>query len=98
MIVALLGLTALLQASALGYQILKTLGVAYLLYMPWTIVHDKEAFAVREYSAPRSPARIVVSGILVNVVNPKLTIFFVAFLPQILIPYDPEAYPHMLES
>jgi threonine/homoserine/homoserine lactone efflux protein len=61
---------------------LKYLGVAYLLYMAWSTLREKGALTVEEESAPRSARRVIVSGVLINILNPKLTIFFFAFLPQ----------------
>jgi len=52
---------------------------------------------VEEEAAPRSAARIIVSAILINVLNPKLTVFFVAFLPQFVSVHDPNASVRMLE-
>lgn len=82
MLAAVTGLAALLNASALAFQVLKYLGVAYLLYMAWATWRDRGALAVAEDAAPRSARKVIVAGILVNILNPKLTIFFFAFLPQ----------------
>ncbi|MFF4499727.1 LysE family translocator [Streptomyces sp. NPDC001401] len=90
------GLAALLNASAAAFQILKYAGVAYLLYMAWATVRDKEAIAVDEETAPSSAGRVVVRGVLINILNPKLTIFFFAFLPQFVDPGAPHALPRML--
>jgi threonine/homoserine/homoserine lactone efflux protein len=79
---AITGLAALLHTSALAFQVLKYAGVAYLLWMAWTTLREKGALTVDEAAAPRSTARVIGSGVLVNVLNPKLTIFFFAFLPQ----------------
>jgi threonine/homoserine/homoserine lactone efflux protein len=81
MLAAITGLAALLRASQLAFEVLKYVGVAYLLLMAVTTVRDKEILAVRA-AAPRSARRIVASGVLVNLLNPKLTLFFFAFLPQ----------------
>ena len=82
MVAAITGLAALLHASATAFQVLKYLGVAYLLYMAWSTLRDKGALAVEEDAAPRSARSVIVAGVLVNILNPKLTIFFFAFLPQ----------------
>ena len=82
MAAAITGLAALLHTSAVAFQALKYLGVAYLLYMAWTTLREKGALTVEEGSAPRSVRQVIVAGVLVNVLNPKLTIFFFAFLPQ----------------
>ncbi|MFG2195576.1 LysE family translocator [Streptomyces sp. NPDC048639] len=79
---AVTGLSALLRTSDLAYDIVKYLGAGYLLYMAWATLRDKEALAVAAEEGPRSPVRVITSGVLVNVLNPKLTMFFVAFLPQ----------------
>jgi threonine/homoserine/homoserine lactone efflux protein len=81
MLAAITGLAALLHTSALAFQFLKYAGVAYLLYMAWSTLREKGALAVEE-SAPLSARKVIVSGVLINILNPKLTIFFFAFLPQ----------------
>jgi threonine/homoserine/homoserine lactone efflux protein len=88
---AITGLAALLHTSALAFRILTYLGVAYLLYLAWSTLRDRDALAVATEAAPRSAVSVVVSGVLVNILNPKLTIFFVAFLPQFVRPGDPVA-------
>lgn len=90
------GLAALLNASAAAFQVLKYAGVAYLLHMAWATVRDKEAIAVDEGAAPSSAGRVIVRGVLINILNPKLTIFFFAFLPQFVDPGAPRALPRML--
>ncbi len=82
MVAAITGLAALLHTSALAFQVLKYLGVAYLLYMAWTTLRAKGALVVEEKAAPPTATKVIVSGILINLLNPKLTIFFFAFLPQ----------------
>ena len=91
MAAAILGLAALLHTSALAFQILKYLGVAYLLYMAWSTLKEQGALRVEKDVTPRSAAQVIVSAILVNILNPKLSIFFLAFLPQ-FVSAD-EAYP-----
>jgi threonine/homoserine/homoserine lactone efflux protein len=82
MAAAILGLAALLHTSALAFQTLKYLGVAYLLYMAWDAVRAGGTLSVERAVDARSSARVIVTAILVNVLNPKLSIFFLAFLPQ----------------
>jgi threonine/homoserine/homoserine lactone efflux protein len=81
MLAAITGLAALLHASAVAFEVIRYLGVAYLLFMAVSTLRDEHALSVRE-AAPRSPARVIASGVLVNLLNPKLTLFFFAFLPQ----------------
>ncbi|GGW81014.1 LysE family translocator [Streptomyces lomondensis] len=93
------GVAALLHASATAFQVLKYAGVAYLLYMAWATVRDKEALVVEEEgasSAPVSARRVIVRGVLINLLNPKLTIFFFAFLPQFVSSGEPHAVLRML--
>ena len=82
MAAAITGLAALLHTSAVAFQTLKYLGVVYLLYMAWSTVREKGALSVRSDSGPRSATQVIVSGVLINILNPKLSIFFLAFLPQ----------------
>jgi threonine/homoserine/homoserine lactone efflux protein len=95
MLAAITGLAALLHTSALAFQVLKYLGVAYLVFMAWTTLRDSGALAVED-DAPRSAARVIVSGVLINVLNPKLTLFFFAFLPQFVTAGQANASLHML--
>ncbi len=97
MVAALTGLAALLHTSALAFQTLKYLGVAYLLYMAWATWREKGALAVDEEAAPRPASKVIVSGILINILNPKLTIFFFAFLPQFVTAGEANASLRMLE-
>jgi threonine/homoserine/homoserine lactone efflux protein len=82
LLAALTGVAALMHTSAIAFQALKSLGVAYLLFMAWSSLREKGALDVERSEAPRSAWRVVISGVLVNLLNPKLTIFFFAFLPQ----------------
>lgn len=94
---AVTGLAALLHASALAFEIIKYLGVAYLLYMAWQTLREKGALSVDTDSAPQSIRQVLVSGVLVNILNPKLSIFFFAFLPQFVPANSATALPQMLE-
>ena len=86
LLATVLGLAAIMHTSALAFQVLKYAGVAYLMYVAYATWQDKSAFAI-ESSAPKaSAARLVTRAILLNVLNPKLTIFFLAFLPQFVEP------------
>jgi threonine/homoserine/homoserine lactone efflux protein len=79
---AVTGTAALLRASGVAFETVKLLGVAYLLYMAWATWRDRTPLLVDREQAPRSPLRVVGSAVLVNLLNPKLTLFFFAFLPQ----------------
>src|SRR6186713_1914745 len=82
MAAAIMGLAALLHTSALAFHTLKYLGVAYLLYMAWNALREKGALKVEREVGTRSAIQVITSAILINILNPKLSIFFFAFLPQ----------------
>ena len=84
MAAAILGLTAVLHASALAFQTFKYLGVAYLLYMAWNTLRERGALKVEKDVGARSALQVTVTGVLINILNPKLSIFFLAFLPQFI--------------
>ncbi len=96
MAAAILGLAALLHASAVAFQTFKYVGVAYLLYMAWMALQEHGALRVETKVDARSAFRVIVHAILINVLNPKLSIFFFAFLPQFVDSGDPEPLPRML--
>ena len=96
MLAAITGLAALLHTSALAFQVLKYLGVAYLLFMAWSMLRDKGALTVEE-ATPLAATKVIAFGVLINILNPKLTIFFFAFLPQFVTADEPHASLRMLE-
>ena len=96
MAAAILGLAALLHTSALAFQTLKYAGVAYLLYMAWMMLKESGALTV-EKQPERSSRQVIVHAILINILNPKLTIFFFAFLPQFVPAEASDGLPLMLE-
>jgi threonine/homoserine/homoserine lactone efflux protein len=95
MVATITGLAALLNASALAFQVVKYLGVAYLLYMAWATVRNREAIVVAPGTAAPSATNVIVSAVLVNLLNPKLTVFFVAFLPQFVSADQPNSVARM---
>ncbi len=82
MLAAVTGLAALLHASALAFELIKYAGVAYLLYMAWMTLKEHGTLKIETDDAPRSDREVIRSAILANLLNPKLSIFFFAFLPQ----------------
>jgi threonine/homoserine/homoserine lactone efflux protein len=84
MMAAILGLAAVLHSSALAFQAVKWAGVAFLVYLAWASLRERGAFEVRAAGHTRSHRAIILRAILVNTLNPKLSIFFLAFLPQFL--------------
>jgi threonine/homoserine/homoserine lactone efflux protein len=97
MLAAVTGLAALLHASALAFQLMKYAGVAYLLYMAWMTLNEQGSLRVEADSTPKSDGEVIVSAVLVNLLNPKLSIFFFAFLPQFVSPADEGPLLRMLE-
>lgn len=81
---AMMGLAALLHTSALLFNLVKYAGVVYLLFMAWQTLKESGALSVEGHTSPISASRVILDGILLNLLNPKLTIFFVAFLPQFI--------------
>jgi threonine/homoserine/homoserine lactone efflux protein len=82
MAAAIMGLAALLHTSALAFQIFKYLGVAYLLYMAWSTWRERGVLTVQQQVTARSAVQTTVTAVLINIPNPKSSIFFLAFLPQ----------------
>ena len=97
MAAAIMGLAALLHTSALAFRTLKYLGVAYLLYMAWTALREQGALRVEKEVGARSAMQVIITAILINILNPKLSIFFFAFLPQFVSANEPHALSRMLE-
>lgn len=93
---AITGTAALLRASGVAFETVKLMGVAYLLYMAWATWRDHSPLVVDDAPTPRSPLRVVTSAVLVNLLNPKLTLFFFAFLPQFVPAHGDGQLPTML--
>ena len=94
LLATVLGLAAVMHTSALAFQVLKYAGVAYLLYVAVATWRDRSAFAVDDRLTHGPATRLVVKAFLLNILNPKLTIFFLAFLPQFV---DPAAGQPLLQ-
>lgn len=97
MAAAIMGLAALLHTSALAFQTLKYLGVAYLIYMAWNALRERGALRVDSEVDAKSATQVIVSAILINILNPKLSIFFFAFLPQFVSTEETRPLARMLE-
>ena len=95
MAAAILGLAALLHTSALAFQTFKWLGVAYLLYMAYAAWRERGALRVEQAIGARSVLKVTIEGILINILNPKLSIFFFAFLPQFVSGDEAHPLAHM---
>jgi threonine/homoserine/homoserine lactone efflux protein len=97
MLAAMVGLAAVLHASALAFAVLKWLGVGYLLYMAWQQLGERGALSVEARREGAADARIIARGFLINILNPKLSIFFLAFLPQFISADEAHPLARMLE-
>jgi threonine/homoserine/homoserine lactone efflux protein len=81
-----LGLAAVMHTSAVAFQALKVAGVAYLFYLAFATWHDRTAFVLDAVPLRTAATAVVVKAVLLNILNPKLTIFFLAFMPQFVEP------------
>ena len=97
LLATVLGLAAVMHTSALAFQVLKYAGVAYLFYVAWATWRDTSAFAVDGSVSRTTASGLVLKAFLLNILNPKLTIFFLAFLPQFVGVEESAALPQMLE-
>jgi len=98
MLAAMLGLAAVLHTSAVAFAALKWCGVVYLLYMAWQALRETGALAIEARpEEARSSRRVVITGFLINILNPKLSIFFLAFLPQFIAVDKAHPLGRMLE-
>ncbi len=91
-----LGLAAVMHTSAVAFQTLKFAGVAYLLYLAFVTWKDKTAFVVESTPSASSATSLMVKTFLLNILNPKLTLFFLAFLPQFVEPAATSPLTQML--
>jgi threonine/homoserine/homoserine lactone efflux protein len=90
------GLAAILHTSALAFHAFKYVGVAYLLYMAWNALREKGTLNVDDDSQEKSLMQVTITAILINILNPKLSIFFLAFLPQFVSATEPQPLIRML--
>ncbi|HEY2246980.1 MAG TPA: LysE family translocator [Bradyrhizobium sp.] len=97
MLAAMLGLAAVLHTSAVAFSALKWCGVVYLLYMAWQTLRERGALAVDGRIDEAKRRRVVITGFLINILNPKLSIFFLAFLPQFIATGEMHPLARMLE-
>lgn len=96
LLASILGLSAILHTSALAFQGLKFAGVAYLLYLAYATWRDRSAFAVHSNAVSQGAGALMLKACLLNILNPKLTIFFLAFLPQFISHDGSDPIPQML--
>ena len=97
LLAAVTGLAALLHASATAFDVLRYAGVAYLLYMGWATWRSPAALEVRADAPARSTGRRIAEAMLVNLLNPKLSLFFLTFLPQFIAPGEAQPTQRMAQ-
>ncbi len=94
---SVIGLAALMHTSALVFQAVKYAGVAYLLYLAWQTLKDNGPLELTaDRTGHKSLVAIARTAFLINILNPKLTVFFLAFLPQFVSPGSPNPTLDML--
>ncbi|RXJ60901.1 lysine transporter LysE [Candidatus Marinarcus aquaticus] len=82
LLASVLGLAAIFHTSVLAFQVIKYLGVVYLLYLAWIMWRSSSSFVLDENRNKTNGVSIAIKGFLINILNPKLSVFFLAFLPQ----------------
>ena len=97
LLAAVTGLAALLHASATAFDALRYAGVAYLLYMGWATWRSPAALEVRADAPARSTGGRIAEAMLVNLLNPKLSLFFLTFLPQFIAPGETQPAERMAQ-
>ena len=95
LVAAITGTAALLRMGGVAFEVLRWIGIAYLLYMAISIWRSSSALALDSSAPPRSAMHTIGNAILANLLNPKLTLFFFAFLPQ-FVRTDAASLPQML--
>jgi len=84
LLASIMGLAIIIHTSAVAFQLVKYAGVAYLLFLSWSMLRASGALALDETEKQQALFTVAFKGFLINILNPKLTIFFLAFLPQFL--------------
>jgi threonine/homoserine/homoserine lactone efflux protein len=92
----ILGLSAVLNLSAQVFSVVRLLGAAYLLYLAWSMWREAGSVDLTGKRVETSPVQIVLKAIAINLLNPKLTIFFLAFLPLFVSANSPAPTAEML--
>jgi threonine/homoserine/homoserine lactone efflux protein len=95
LVAAITGTAALLRMGGVAFEVLRWVGIAYLLYMAISTWRSSGALALDSSAPQRSAMRTIGNAILANLLNPKLTLFFFAFLPQ-FVTKDAASLPQML--
>jgi threonine/homoserine/homoserine lactone efflux protein len=96
LLASIMGLAIIIHTSALAFQFVKYIGVAYLLFLSWSMLRSNGSLTLNESHQKQDLFTVAFKGFLINILNPKLTIFFLAFLPQFIPPQTPTPTHNML--
>jgi len=96
LLASIMGLAIIIHTSALAFQIVKYVGVAYLLFLSWSMLRSSGPLSLNENHEKQGLFTVAFKGFLINILNPKLTIFFLAFLPQFIPPHAQQSTYNML--
>lgn len=96
LLASVFGLAAIFHTSALAFQAVKFIGAAYLIYLAWSLWRSSSSPALENSQPESNFTGIVMKGFLINILNPKLSIFFLAFLPQFVSPNASQPLVNML--
>ncbi|MBN1536280.1 MAG: LysE family translocator [Anaerolineales bacterium] len=96
MLACILGLSAILNMSAQVFSVIKFAGAGYLLYLAWNMWRDSGKLELNRKTTETSAAKIILKAIMINLLNPKLTIFFFSFLPLFISPNAPSPTREMI--
>jgi threonine/homoserine/homoserine lactone efflux protein len=89
------GLSVVLAASATAFLVLKIAGAAYLVHLAIDAIRHGSSLSVARGGRPETTRQLFMKGLTVNLLNPKVIVFFLTFLPQFVSPDDPHAGPKM---
>ena len=96
LLASIMGLAIIIHTSALAFQVVKYVGVAYLLFLSWSMLRSSGSLTLNEIHEKQDLFTVAFKGFLINILNPKLTIFFLAFFPQFIPPHAQQPTYNML--
>ena len=96
LLASVFGLAAIFHSSALAFQVVKYVGAAYLIYLAWSMWRSSSSLLLEKKQTKTKSTAIAMKGFLINILNPKLSIFFLAFLPQFISPNASQPLINML--
>ena len=96
LIASIFGLAAIIHTSAIAFQVVKYAGVVYILYLAWLMWRSSSPLTLEHSQSNSTLISIAIKGFLINILNPKLSIFFLAFLPQFVSPKVQDPFFSML--